>query len=164
MVPQKAKLFKGTIRENLLWGRADATDEELLAAARIAQAEDFILEKGGLDAPVEQGGKNFSGGQKQRLTVARALVRNPDILILDDSSSALDYATDAALRKEIRALQTTVFVVSQRASSVRDADKIIVLDEGKAVGIGTHEQLMQSCEVYREIYFSQYSEEREVDA
>ena len=133
-----------------------------MAAARIAQAEDFILEKGGLDAPVEQGGKNFSGGQKQRLTVARALVRNPDILILDDSSSALDYATDAALRKEIRNLKTTVFVVSQRASSVRDADKIIVLDEGKAVGIGTHEQLMQTCEVYREIYFSQYGEEEEV--
>ena len=159
VVPQKAKLFKGTIRENLLWGRADATDEELMAAARIAQAEDFILEKGGLDAPVEQGGKNFSGGQKQRLTVARALVRTPDILILDDSSSALDYATDAALRKEIRNLKATVFVVSQRASSVRDADKIIVLDEGKAVGIGTHEQLMQTCEVYREIYFSQYGEE-----
>ena len=158
VVPQKAKLFKGTIRENLLWGRADATDEELMAAARIAQAEEFILEKGGLDAPVEQGGKNFSGGQKQRLTVARALVRNPDILVLDDSSSALDYATDAALRKEIRALKTTVFVVSQRASSVRDADKIIVLDDGKAVGIGTHDELMQTCEVYREIYFSQYGE------
>ncbi len=158
VVPQKAKLFKGTIRENLLWGRADATDEELMAAARIAQAEAFILEKGGLDAPVEQGGKNFSGGQKQRLTVARALVRNPDILILDDSSSALDYATDAALRKEIRTLKTTVFVVSQRASSVRDADKIIVLDDGKAVGIGTHDELMQTCEVYREIYFSQYGE------
>ena len=159
VVPQKAKLFKGTIRENLLWGRADATDEELMAAAKIAQADEFILEKGGLDAPVEQGGKNFSGGQKQRLTVARALVRNPEILILDDSSSALDYATDAALRKEIRGLKTTVFVVSQRASSVRDADKIIVLDEGKAVGIGSHEQLMQTCEVYREIYFSQYGEE-----
>ena len=159
VVPQKAKLFKGTIRDNLLWGRGDATDEELMAAARIAQAEDFIKEKGGLDAPVEQGGKNFSGGQKQRLTVARALVRNPDILILDDSSSALDYATDAALRKEIRGLKTTVFVVSQRASSVRDADKIIVLDDGKAVGIGTHDELMQACEVYREIYFSQYGEE-----
>ena len=158
VVPQKAKLFKGTIRDNLLWGRGDATDEELMAAARIAQAEDFIKEKGGLDAPVEQGGKNFSGGQKQRLTVARALVRNPDILILDDSSSALDYATDAALRKEIRGLKTTVFVVSQRASSVRDADKIIVLDDGRAVGIGTHDELMQTCEVYREIYFSQYGE------
>ena len=162
VVPQKAKLFKGTIRENLLWGKEDASDEELMRAAKIAQAEDFILEKGGLDAPVEQGGKNFSGGQKQRLTVARALVRNPEILILDDASSALDYATDAALRKEIRNLQTTVFVVSQRASSVRDADKIIVLDDGKAVGIGTHEQLMQACEVYREIYFSQYEAEKEV--
>jgi len=164
VIPQKAKLFKGTIRENLLWGKEDASDEELMRAAKIAQAEDFILEKGGLDAPVEQGGKNFSGGQKQRLTVARALVRNPEILILDDASSALDYATDAALRKEIRNLQTTVFVVSQRASSVRDADKIIVLDDGKAVGIGTHEQLMQACEVYREIYFSQYEAEKEVGA
>ena len=164
VVPQKAKLFKGTVRDNLLWGRGDASDEELMQAARIAQAEDFILEKGGLDAPVEQGGKNFSGGQKQRLTVARALVRNPEILILDDSSSALDYATDAALRKEIRGLQTTVFVVSQRASSVRDADKIIVLDDGKAVGIGTHAQLMESCDVYREIYFSQYEADTEVRA
>lgn len=164
VVPQKAKLFKGTVRDNLLWGRADASDEELWQALRIAQAEDFILGKGGLDAAVEQGGKNFSGGQKQRLTVARALVRNPDILILDDSSSALDYATDAALRKEIRGLETTVFVVSQRASSVRDADKIIVLDDGKAVGIGTHEQLMQTCEVYREIYFSQYEADKEVSA
>ena len=162
VVPQKAKLFKGTVRDNLLWGRSDASDEELMTAARIAQAEDFLLEKGGLDAPVEQGGKNFSGGQKQRLTIARALVRNPEILILDDSSSALDYATDAELRKEIRKLKTTVFVVSQRASSVRDADKIIVLDDGKAVGIGTHEQLMQTCEVYREIYFSQYEADKEV--
>ncbi|MBR2622884.1 MAG: ABC transporter ATP-binding protein [Clostridia bacterium] len=164
VVPQKAKLFKGTVRDNLLWGRGDASDEELMNAARIAQAEDFLVEKGGLDAIVEQGGKNFSGGQKQRLTIARALVRNPDILILDDSSSALDYATDAALRKEIRKLNTTVFVVSQRASSVRDADKIIVLDDGKAVGIGTHEQLMQSCDVYREIYFSQYEADKEVGA
>ena len=164
VVPQKAKLFKGTVRDNLLWGRGDASDEELMNAARIAQAEDFLVEKGGLDAIVEQGGKNFSGGQKQRLTIARALVRNPDILILDDSSSALDYATDAALRKEIRRLNTTVFVVSQRASSVRDADKIIVLDDGKAVGIGTHEQLMQSCDVYREIYFSQYEADKEVGA
>ncbi len=162
VVPQKAKLFKGTVRDNLLWGRSDASDEELMTAARIAQAEDFLWEKGGLDAPVEQGGKNFSGGQKQRLTIARALVRNPEILILDDSSSALDYATDAELRKEIRKLKTTVFVVSQRASSVRDADKIIVLDDGKAVGIGTHEQLMQTCEVYREIYFSQYEADKEV--
>ncbi len=158
VVPQKAKLFKGTIRENLLWGRADATDEELMQAVKIAQAEEVVLGKGGLDAAVEQGGKNFSGGQKQRLTIARALVRNPEILILDDSSSALDYATDSALRRAIRELQTTVFVVSQRASSVRDADKIIVLDDGKAVGMGTHEELMQTCEVYREIYFSQYKD------
>ena len=159
VVPQKAQLFKGTIRENLLWGRADATDEELMAAARLAQAEDVIVGKGGLDAPVEQGGKNFSGGQKQRLTIARALVRNPEILILDDSSSALDYATDAALRKDIKGLNTTTFIVAQRTSSVRDADKIIVLDDGKAVGIGTHDELMNTCEVYREIYFSQYKDE-----
>ena len=159
VVPQKAQLFKGTIRENLLWGRADATDEELMAAARLAQAEDVILGKGGLDAPVEQGGKNFSGGQKQRLTIARALVRNPEILILDDSSSALDYATDASLRKDIKKLNTTTFIVAQRTSSVRDADKIIVLDDGRAVGIGTHDELMHTCEVYREIYFSQYKDE-----
>ena len=161
IVPQKAVLFKGTIRENLLWGKQDATDEELMQAARIAQAADFIEEKGGLDAPVMQGGKNFSGGQKQRLTIARALVRKPDILILDDSSSALDYATDAALRKQIRALDTTTFIVAQRASSVRDADKIIVLDDGKAVGIGTHETLLKTCEVYREIYRSQYGDKGE---
>ena len=129
-----------------------------MKAAEIAQAKEVIDGKGGLDATVEQGGKNFSGGQKQRLTIARALVRNPEILILDDSSSALDYATDAELRQAIRNLQTTVFIVSQRASSVRDADKIIVLDEGKAVGIGTHSQLMESCEVYREIFFSQYKD------
>ena len=159
VVPQKAQLFKGTIAENLRWGKKDATDEEMLAAARLAQAEEVILDKGGLDAPVEQGGKNFSGGQKQRLTIARALVKNPDILILDDSSSALDYATDAALRAGIRTLDTTTFIVSQRASSVKDADKIIVLDDGKAVGIGTHEDLMKTCEVYREIYFSQYTQE-----
>ena len=159
VVPQKAQLFKGTIAENLRWGKADATEEEMLAAARLAQAEEVIVGKGGLDAPVEQGGKNFSGGQKQRLTIARALVRNPEILILDDSSSALDYATDAALRAGIRNLSTTTFIVSQRASSVKDADKIIVLDDGKAVGIGTHEELMKTCEVYREIYFSQYAQE-----
>ncbi len=159
VVPQRARLFKGTIRDNLLWGRGNATDEELLAAVEIAQAGEIIRGKGGLDAPVEQGGKNFSGGQKQRLTIARALVRKPEILILDDSSSALDYATDAELRAAIRNLQTTTFIVSQRASSVRDADKIIVLDEGKAVGIGTHEQLLKDCEVYREIYRSQYDAE-----
>ena len=156
VVPQKAQLFKGTIRENLLWGKADATEAELMSAAKIAQADDVIRDKGGLDATVEQGGKNLSGGQKQRLTIARALVRNPDILILDDSSSALDYATDAALRAEIKNLKTTTFILSQRASSVKDADKIIVLDDGKAVGIGTHTELMQSCDVYKEIYFSQY--------
>ena len=158
IVPQKAQLFKGTIRSNLLWGREGATDEELWAALRLAQAEEFVQEKGGLDAVVEQGGKNFSGGQKQRLTIARALVKRADILILDDSSSALDYATDAALRHAIRTLDSVTFIVAQRASSVRDADMIIVLDDGKAVGIGTHEELMQSCEVYKEIYHSQYGD------
>ncbi|MBQ8291619.1 MAG: ABC transporter ATP-binding protein [Clostridia bacterium] len=159
VVPQKAVLFKGTVRENLLWGKKDATDEELWEALEIARAAEFIKEKGGLDTPVEQGGKNFSGGQKQRLTIARAIVRKPDILILDDSSSALDYATDAELRAEIGKLQTTVFIVSQRASSVQNADKILVLDDGKAVGEGTHGELLNTCEVYREIYFSQYEKE-----
>ena len=163
IVPQKAMLFKGTIRENLLWGKVDATDEELMQAVRLAQAEDVVVGKGGLNAMVEQGGKNFSGGQKQRLTIARALARNPEILILDDAASALDYATDAALRKAIRGLNTTVVIVSQRASAVRDADKILVLDEGETVGMGTHEQLMDSCEVYREIYFSQYDEPEQND-
>ena len=161
VVPQKAKLFKGTIKDNLLWGKAGATDEELFKAARVAQAEEIIVGKGGLDAAVEQGGKNFSGGQKQRLTVARALVRNPEILILDDSSSALDYATDAAMRGEIRKLDTTTFIVSQRASSVKDADKIIVLEDGKAVGIGTHFELLENCEVYQEIYNSQFKDGEE---
>ncbi len=157
VVPQKAVLFKGTIRDNLLWGRADASDEELTEALRIAQAEEVVLGKGGLDAKVEQGGKNFSGGQKQRLTIARAVVRKPDVLILDDSASALDFATEAALRKALKTLNTTTFIVSQRTSSVRHADKIIVLDEGRAVGIGTHEELLSSCEEYREIHFSQIS-------
>ena len=156
VVPQKARLFQGTIRENLLWGKATADDAELWSALQRAQAEDFVKEKGGLDAQVQQGGKNFSGGQKQRLTIARALVRNPEILILDDASSALDYATDAQLRREIRQLPMTVFIVSQRASSVQNADKILVLDDGKLVGIGTHHQLLAGCEVYREIYNSQY--------
>lgn len=155
VVPQKALLFKGTIRENLRFGKPDATDEELYLALRRAQAEGFVLEKDGLDTPVEQGGKNFSGGQKQRLTIARALVRDPEILILDDASSALDYATDAALRKEISSLDTTAFIVSQRASSVKFADKIIVLDDGKVVGIGTHDELLNGCEVYAGIYASQ---------
>ena len=158
IVPQKAVLFKGTLKENLLWGDSEATDERLWEALVLARADSFVREKGGLEIPVEQGGKNFSGGQKQRLTIARALVRNPEILILDDSSSALDYATDAELRQNIRTLNTTTFIVSQRASSVMHADKIIVLDDGVAVGTGTHEELMQSCEVYREIYFSQYGE------
>jgi ABC-type multidrug transport system fused ATPase/permease subunit len=158
VVPQKACLFKGTVRENLLWGKKDATDEALWSALEIAQADVFIKEKGGLDAPVAQNGKNFSGGQRQRLTIARAIVRQPDILVLDDSSSALDYATDAELRAEIRKLKTTTFIVSQRASSVQTADKIIVLDEGRMVGKGKHEELLKNCEVYREIYRSQYGE------
>ncbi len=161
IVPQKARLFKGSIRENLLWGKKDGTDEELLAAAEIAQAKEIIENKGGLDSQIEQGGKNLSGGQKQRLTIARALVKKPEILILDDSSSALDYATDAELRHALKGLRSTVFIVSQRASSVRDADKIVVLDDGKAVGIGTHDELMKGCEVYREIYFSQYKADEE---
>ena len=132
-----------------------------MEAAKIAQAEEVILSKGGLDAVVEQGGKNFSGGQKQRLTIARALVRKPEILILDDSASALDYATESALRQALRKLDTTLFIVSQRASSVRDADKIIVLDDGKAVGIGKHAELMENCEVYREIFYSQYESDEE---
>lgn len=161
VVPQKAVLFKGTIRENLQWGKADATDEELMAAARAAQADKVIEDKGGLDAPVEQGGKNFSGGQKQRLTIARALVRRPEILILDDSASALDYATDAALRRALKELDyaPTVFVVSQRTSAMNGADKIVVLDEGRAAGIGTHEELLKDCPVYREIYESQHKKE-----
>ena len=161
VVPQKAVLFKGTIRENLQWGKADATDEELMAAARAAQADKVIEDKGGLDAPVEQGGRNFSGGQKQRMTIARALVRRPEILILDDSASALDYATDAALRRALKELDyaPTVFVVSQRTSAMNGADKIVVLDEGRAAGIGTHEELLKDCPVYREIYESQHKKE-----
>ena len=158
VVPQKAVLFKGTIRSNLLWGRGDASDEELLQAARIAQAEDVIAAKGGLDAEIAQEGKNLSGGQRQRLTIARALVRRPEVLILDDSSSALDYATDARLRKALSALDATVIVVSQRIASVRHADKIVVLDDGGMAGIGSHEELLASCEVYREIAASQEKE------
>lgn len=158
VVPQKAVLFKGTIRSNLLWGRGDASDEELLQAARIAQAEDVIAAKGGLDAEIAQEGKNLSGGQRQRLTIARALVRRPEVLILDDSSSALDYATDARLRKALSALDATVIVVSQRIASVRHADKIVVLDDGGMAGIGSHGELLASCEVYREIAASQEKE------
>ena len=159
VVMQKAQLFKGTIRSNLLWGNENATDEELWHALSIAQSEDFVRQKPGkLDDPVEQGGRNLSGGQRQRLTIARALVGHPDILILDDSASALDYATDAALRKALRTLpaETTLFIVSQRTSSLRHAGQIIVLDDGHVVGIGKHDTLMQTCEVYREIHESQF--------
>lgn len=159
IVMQKAVLFKGTIRENLKWGKNDATDEELWAAIDAAQAREFVETKeGGLDFEIAQGGKNLSGGQKQRLTIARALVRKPDILILDDSASALDYATDAKLRAAIAALpgNMTVFIVSQRTASIMHADKIIVLDDGQMVGMGTQEELLENCEVYREIYNSQF--------
>ncbi len=159
VVPQKAVLFQGTIRENLLWGKENGEDPELWAALEAAQARDFVERKPkSLDEPVEQGGRNFSGGQRQRLTIARALVRRPEILILDDSASALDLATDARLRQAIRGLdyRPTVFIVSQRASSIRHADQIIVLEDGAAVGIGTHEELLESCQVYREIYQSQF--------
>lgn len=159
IVPQKATLFAGTIRSNLLWGNPDATDDELWDALRNAQAEDFVRQKeGGLDASVEQGGRNFSGGQKQRLTIARAIVRRPQILILDDSASALDYATDAALRRSLGSLDyhPTTFIVSQRTASIQHADMIVVLDDGYAVGIGQHSELLQSCEVYEEIYSSQF--------
>ncbi len=155
VVPQKALLFKGSLRDNLKWGKTDATDEELYAALKMAQAEDFVREKGGLDAPVEQGGKNFSGGQKQRLSIARALVRKPEILIMDDSASALDYATEGALKKALKNFPATTFTVSQRASSVKDADKIIVLDDGKVVGVGVHDELFETCQEYREICLSQ---------
>jgi ABC-type multidrug transport system fused ATPase/permease subunit len=159
VVPQKAVLFQGTIRENLLWGKENGEDPELWAALEAAQARGFVERKPkSLDEPVEQGGRNFSGGQRQRLTIARALVRRPEILILDDSASALDLATDARLRQAIRGLdyRPTVFIVSQRASSIRHADQIIVLEDGAAAGIGTHEELLESCQVYREIYQSQF--------
>lgn len=159
IVMQKAVLFQGTIRENLRWGKADASDEELYQALDTAQAREVVEGKEGkLDAFVEQGGKNFSGGQRQRLTIARALVRKPEILILDDSASALDYATDARLRKAIREMEghPTVFIVSQRTSSIQHADKIIVLDDGEIAGIGTHEELLKCCQVYQEIHESQY--------
>lgn len=161
VVPQKAVLFKGTIRENMQWGKSDATDAEIMEAARTAQAADVIDGKGGLDYEIEQGGKNLSGGQRQRFTIARALVRKPEILILDDSASALDFATDAALRKSIREMDSkpTVFIVSQRTSSIQHADKIIVLDDGRIVGIGKHSELLETCPVYTEIYNSQFKKE-----
>ena len=159
VVPQKAVLFKGTIRSNLLWGNPEADEEALRRALETAQALDVVAAKPlGLDEPVEQGGRNFSGGQRQRLTIARALVRNPEILILDDSASALDYATDAALRRAIRQMENppTTFIVSQRAASIRFADLILVLDDGKVVGMGTHDELLAACPVYQEIYRSQF--------
>ena len=161
VVPQKAMLFKGTIRENMQWGRPDADDAAIMRAAETAQAADVITSKGGLDFEIEQGGKNLSGGQRQRFTIARALVKEPEILILDDSASALDFATDAALRKAIRTMesQPTVFIVSQRTSSIQHADKIIVLDDGRIVGMGRHDELLKTCEVYNEIYSSQFKKE-----
>ena len=163
IVPQKAVLFEGTIRSNLLWGNGDATDEDLWAALETAQATEVVRGKEGqLDAPIEQGGRNLSGGQRQRLTIARALVKQPRILILDDSASALDFATDLALRRAIANLpgSPTVFIVSQRTSSVRQADQILVLDDGTLAGHGTHDELMASCDVYQEIYYSQFPKER----
>lgn len=161
-VLQKAVLFHGTIRENLKWGNPDATEEDLNRAITVAQAKEFVDNKeGGLDFEIEQGGKNLSGGQRQRLTIARAVVKKPEILILDDSASALDFATDAALRKAIREMEgeTTVFIVSQRTASIQHADRIVVLDDGKIVGLGTSEELLESCEVYQEIYNSQFKKQ-----
>ena len=163
VVPQKAQLFEGSIRDNLRWGNEEASDEELWKAAESAQAAEVIRGKEGrLDHHLEQNGKNLSGGQRQRLTIARALAKRPDILILDDSASALDFATDAALRKALRQLdfQATTFLVSQRASTIREADQILVLDDGMLAGKGTHDSLMKSCPVYQEIYYSQFPEER----
>ena len=158
---QKAVLFKGTVRDNIKWGNANATDEEIDLALKTAQVYDTIYEKGGLDTQIEQYGSNLSGGQRQRMTIARALVGKPEILILDDSSSALDFATEKALREAILNLdyKPTLFIVSQRCSSMLTADKIIVLDDGECVGMGTNEELLTSCEVYKEIYDSQFSQE-----
>ena len=165
MVMQKAVLFKGTVKENLLWGKEDATEEEMWRALEISQAREFVEgKKDGLESLIAQGGKNLSGGQKQRLTIARALIRKPEILILDDSASALDFATDAKLRKAIREMEEnlTVFIVSQRASSIQYADSIIVMDDGEIAGIGTHDMLLETCGVYREIYDSQFKKEGRV--
>lgn len=161
LVPQKAVLFSGTVKENLLWGNPEATEADIALALETAQATEIVAKKGDLSTMVEAGGRNLSGGQRQRLTIARALVRKPEILILDDSSSALDFATDAALRRALRSLpwKPTVFIVSQRTSSIMHADRIIVLEDGKAAGIGTHAQLLESCAVYREIYNSQFRKE-----
>ena len=164
VVPQRATLFQGTLRDNMRWGKGDATDAEIEEALAAAQAKEVADGKGGLDFQVAQGGKNLSGGQRQRFTIARALVGKPDILILDDSASALDFATDAALRKAIRGLENrpTVFIVSQRASSIQYADQIVVLDDGAVVGLGRHEELLRSCQVYQEIYDSQFRKEDRV--
>ena len=161
VVPQKAVLFKGSIRDNMKWGNEAATDEEIWEALRIAQAKDVVEGKdGGLDYMLTAGGRNLSGGQRQRLTIARALVKKPDILILDDSASALDFATDKALRTALRELKdVTVFIVSQRTSSIQQADQIVVLEDGRMEGLGTHEELLKSCQVYQEIYESQFRKE-----
>ena len=162
IVMQKAVLFKGSIRENLAWGKKNASEEEMYRALEIAQAEDIVKgKKSGLDFMIAQGGKNLSGGQRQRLTIARAVIKSPDILILDDSASALDFATDAKLRRAIRDMEgkTTVFIVSQRTSSIQHADQIVVLDDGETAGMGTHEELLKNCEVYQEIYYSQFKKE-----
>lgn len=166
MVPQKAVLFQGTIEENLRWGRQDASMEDLDEALRISQAKEFVdAKKEGLAYPIEQNGRNLSGGQRQRLTIARALVRKPDILILDDSASALDFATDSKLRRALREMEgsPTVFIVSQRTSSIRFADQILVLDDGMLAGIGTHEELLENCEIYKEIYDSQFEKKEETE-
>ena len=162
VVMQKAVLFQGTIAQNLRWGNPDATEEQLWHAIEVAQAADVVKGKeGGLDYVIEQGGRNLSGGQKQRLTIARAVVKDPEILILDDSASALDFATDARLRAALRNLKgnKTIFIVSQRTSSIQFADQILVMDDGQAVGLGTHEELLENCEIYREIYESQFKKE-----
>jgi ABC-type multidrug transport system fused ATPase/permease subunit len=163
IVPQKAVLFEGSIRDNLRWGNAQASDTQLWEALETAQATEVVRNKEGqLDALLEQGGRNLSGGQRQRLTIARALVKQPSILILDDSASALDFATDLALRQALASLPgaMTVFIISQRTSSVRHANQILVLDDGMLAGIGTHDQLLQECDVYQEIYYSQFPDER----
>lgn len=160
-MPQKAQLFAGSVRENLRWGNEDASDEDLWQALRQAQVADVVEKKDGqLDFAIEQNGENLSGGQKQRLTIARALVKKPEFLILDDSASALDFATDAALRQALAKLKKTTFIVSQRAASIMWSDQIIVLDDGAVAGIGTHADLMQTCPVYQEIFYSQFPEKR----